>query len=81
MNREAAALRVPVYSIFGGAIGSVDKYLADTGRLILLGSTSDVRSKIRLVRRNTAGNPEQGERPALKVILNNIVKVLESQSN
>ena len=28
MNREAAALRVPVYSIFRGRMGAVDKYLA-----------------------------------------------------
>ena len=35
MNREAAALGVPVYSIFRGKIGAVDQYLADTGRLML----------------------------------------------
>ena len=33
MNREAAALRVPVYSIFRGRIGAVDKYLARPGGL------------------------------------------------
>ena len=32
MNREAAALGVPVYSIFRGKIGAVDRFLADTGR-------------------------------------------------
>src|SRR5271166_6120344 len=35
MNREAAAMGVPVYSIFRGKIGSVDRYLADEGRLIM----------------------------------------------
>jgi uncharacterized protein len=34
MNREAAALGVPVYSIFRGTIGAVDHYLAETGRLV-----------------------------------------------
>ena len=36
MNREAAALGVPVYSIFRGKIGAVDRYLANDGRLVLL---------------------------------------------
>ena len=45
MNREAAALGVPVYSIFRGKIGAVDRYLAETGRLIMLESTDDVRTQ------------------------------------
>ncbi len=51
MNREAAALEIPVYSIFRGKIGAVDRYLADRGRLMLLESVEDVRSKIQLKRR------------------------------
>src|SRR5207247_4353011 len=43
MNREAAALGVPVYSIFRGRIGAVDRYLSATGRLVLLESVEDVR--------------------------------------
>src|SRR3989442_14979658 len=38
MNREAAALGVPVYSIFRGKIGAVDHYLSMRGRLVLLES-------------------------------------------
>src|SRR5262249_14089051 len=34
MNREAAALGVPVYSVFRGRIGAVDRYLSRTGRLV-----------------------------------------------
>ena len=49
MNREAAALGVPVYSIFRGKIGAVDKYLAENGRLILIETVEDVRSRIRPV--------------------------------
>ena len=46
MNREAAALNVPVYSIFRGKIGAVDRYLAESGRLILLESVHDVRTRL-----------------------------------
>src|SRR5581483_5724976 len=43
MNREAAALGVPVYSTFRGKIGAVDRYLAEQGRLILLDSPQAIR--------------------------------------
>src|SRR5262249_16929776 len=46
MNREAAALGVPVYSIFRGSIGAVDRYLAAEGRLTLLESAEDVERKL-----------------------------------
>jgi predicted glycosyltransferase len=51
MNREAAALGVPVYSIFRGKLGAVDRYLAERQRLILVESVEEVRVKIRPVRR------------------------------
>ncbi len=54
MNREAAALEIPVYSIFRGKIGAVDRYLADRGRLMLLESVEDVKTKIQLKRREKA---------------------------
>jgi predicted glycosyltransferase len=51
MNREAAALGVPVYSIFRGRIGAVDRHLSEEGRLVLVDSTENVDDQIRLVRR------------------------------
>src|SRR5208283_5511531 len=50
MNREAAALGVPVYSIFRGEIGAVDRYLAESARLVLLEKVEDLSSKINLRR-------------------------------
>lgn len=52
MNREAAALGVPVYSIFRGTIGAVDHYLSNNGRLTLLESLEDVKSKVKVTHRN-----------------------------
>jgi predicted glycosyltransferase len=34
MNREAAALGVPVYTTFGGQLGGVDEELIRQGRLV-----------------------------------------------
>ena len=51
MNREAAALGVPVYSIFRGVIGAVDRHLCSENRLILVESPEEVDTKIQLVKR------------------------------
>ncbi len=78
MNREAAALGVPVYSIFRGRIGAVDKYLAENGRLVLLESVDDVRKRIKLVSRNSqAQAPVNSENGALSTIVEGIVSILE----
>ena len=79
MNREAAALGVPVYSIFRGRIGAVDRYLADTGRLILLESVEDVRTKIKIIPRRQGYEEIQEPGPALRVILDGIVSLVEHQ--
>jgi uncharacterized protein len=79
MNREAAALGVPVYSLFRGKIGAVDQYLADNGRLTMLESVEDVRDKIILTRWNRPANSDNGNRPALRCIVNNIIKIMESR--
>lgn len=42
MNREAAALGVPVYTTFAGATGAVDEALIREGRLRRLGSVDDL---------------------------------------
>ncbi len=78
MNREAAALGVPVYSIFRGRIGDVDRYLAQTGRLVLLESLEDVQSKL-VIRKRESGKavgslPNKG---ALQGVVAGIVEVLK----
>ena len=78
MNREAAALGVPVYSIFRGKIGAVDSYLADQGRLVLLETVEDVRTKIKAVRREPHTQRLSGENsPALETIVQNIISIVE----
>jgi uncharacterized protein len=77
MNREAAALGVPVYSIFRGKIGAVDRYLADRGRLILLETVEDVRTKIKAVRREQKQRLSGENSPALETIVRNIISIVE----
>ena len=79
MNREAAALGVPVYSIFRGKIGAVDHYLAGNGRMTLLSSREDVRSKLVLARRNRTSAPALAENGALRSIVNHVVNIMEAQ--
>ncbi len=73
MNREAAALGVPVYSIFRGKIGAVDRYLVQQGRLVLLESVRDVQTKIKLVRWTRPSQPDHRARPALQSIVATIL--------
>ncbi len=78
MNREAAALGVPVYSIFRGKTGAIDQYLVDNGRLTLLESVEDIRKKIALVRRNRPPRPGHTDSISLKKILDYILSIIES---
>jgi predicted glycosyltransferase len=79
MNREAAALGVPVYSIFRGKIGAVDAYLADQGRLVLLETVDDVRTKIKTLRREPHKQRlDEENSPALETIVRNIISIVES---
>jgi predicted glycosyltransferase len=72
MNREATALGVPVYSIFLGAIGAVDKHLQQTGRLVLIKTEADFPTKIRLEKRpappHSAGMPTETFRHIVRTI-------------
>ncbi len=78
MNREAAAMRVPVYSIFRGKIGAVDRYLVQDGRLVLLEAPADVRKKLTLVRRRRDARPVTSDAsPALTTMVENIVSMVE----
>jgi hypothetical protein len=79
MNREAAALGVPVYSLFRGKIGAVDRYLAQQGRLILIETLQDVHNKIKLVRWNRPAKPESRNCPALESIVGHILSALDAK--
>jgi predicted glycosyltransferase len=79
MNREAAALGIPVYSLFRGTMGAVDKHLAATGRLVLLQSVNDVREKLKLVARDKSVISGSKQRGTLDAVVNHIIAVLETK--
>jgi hypothetical protein len=76
MNREAAALGVPVYSIFRGKPAAVDARLQQDGRLILVESTEAAPKKILMHRRDKSGAPDCQSRPALQNILTHVENIL-----
>jgi predicted glycosyltransferase len=78
MNREAAALGVPVYSIFRGKIGAVDRYLSESGRLILIETVGDIKDKIQIEKRKKILKHEFVNKPALNSIVNSIIKIYNS---
>ncbi len=76
MIREAAALDVPAYSIFGGKLGAVDKYLSDLGRLKLISSVEEVKKIILLSKRKRENICIKRNSNALKTIVASIEDLL-----
>ena len=81
MNREAAALGVPVYSIFRGKIGAVDRYLSENGRLCLLTSTEDVRNKIMVKKRSKSNGKREPDSGALDAIMDALCGLINELSD
>jgi predicted glycosyltransferase len=77
MNREAAALGVPVYSVFRSKIGAVDRYLSENGRLTLLENVNDIRSKMKIVKSRRSKFPEPPKHAALDRIIKIIGTILK----
>jgi predicted glycosyltransferase len=77
MNREAAALGVPVYSIFKGKIGAVDQYLSNEGRLVLLEDVADAKKKLVLRPRERLADPSKQERFAMTDIVDGVESILK----
>ena len=81
MNREAAAMGVPVYSIFRGPIGAVDRFLSSQGRLVMLESVEQVRTKIQAVRRDKeAVSLSHRKSPALETILGHVIDIAKAKN-
>jgi len=74
MNREAAALGVPVYSVFRGPPGAVDRRLMEEGRLLFVSSVADA-GRIPLHKRTRPGRPPAPSRHTLASIVDAIEKV------
>ncbi len=79
MNREAAALHVPVYSIFRGKIGAVDRWLNQQGRLELISSIDDIKTKIKVKKREIKPHLELTRTPALSAIIGHIENIISQE--
>ena len=78
MNREAAALSVPVYSIFRGTIGAVDCYLREQGKLVLIDSNESIERDIHLVKRERRSVSETTSKKTLQEIVDTIEEISET---
>ncbi len=74
MNREAAALGVPVYSVFRGATGAVDRKLMEQGRLRFVSSVADA-GRIALTKRLRPEAPPASSRASLIAIVDAVENV------
>jgi predicted glycosyltransferase len=77
MNREAAALGIPVYSIFRGKSGAVDRQLQKEGRFLIIDNIDAVKNKILLQRRNkNTGQTGLNPGKALDTIIEHIGAIM-----
>jgi predicted glycosyltransferase len=81
MNREAAALGVPVYSIFRGKIGAVDRQLQSEGRMVMIEKIEDVHKKVCLEARNKDHRRENRPRRALQDIVDHVEKIIKIENS
>jgi predicted glycosyltransferase len=77
MNREAAAMNVPVYSIFRGESGAVDRRLESEGRLVMIRTAEEIWTKILIEHRSRPLLPASAPRPALRKIVDHIENIIE----
>ena len=78
MNREAAVLGVPAYSVFRGKTPAIDKFLEKEGKLRFIKNLSDVK-KIKVTKRNHLNIPQLKNDSPLRFIINEIVKTTEDR--
>ncbi len=71
MNREAVALGTPVWSMFSGRLGAVDRSLIAAGRMHRLASADDV-DRLRIPTRNHNQHPDLGHD-----VLGQVVRAIE----
>jgi len=76
MNREAAALGVPAYSILACEVGAVDRQLEKSGQLTFVTSPKDFMQKIRLVRRPRPLAAPNYPTGALEAIMGHLEEIL-----
>ncbi len=79
MIREAAALGVPAYSIFGGKLGAVDQYLSESGRLTLIGNAEEVKNHIKIEKWRRPDNLQHTIPPALNSIVDAVEEMLHPE--
>ncbi|MFX0134507.1 MAG: DUF354 domain-containing protein, partial [Candidatus Hodarchaeota archaeon] len=77
MNREAAALGVPVYSIFRGKIGAIDLFLEKEGKLLFIENINDISKKILLKKRRRIQPLYHSNKNVLDQIIIFIISFLE----
>jgi predicted glycosyltransferase len=79
MNREAAALNIPVFSIFRGQLGEVDKYLIRQKRLIMISSAEEIENQIfirkRIINDETINKSKEALYKIVSIIEKNVQEV------
>ncbi|MDZ7264952.1 MAG: DUF354 domain-containing protein [candidate division KSB1 bacterium] len=74
MNREAAVLGVPVYSIFPGRLGAVDRFLQQSGKLKIIRQVDDLNAIQLQKRPRPEKPPDLGNGKLLDFLIEKIIE-------
>lgn len=76
MNREAAILGVPTYTVYAGQMGSIDSHLISVGRMIQIKSPADI-NKIKIGKKNLANLSILGNKKLLYEVVDKILSTVK----
>lgn len=76
MNREAVVLGSPVYSLFMGRLGSIDKHLIESGKLVWIKDNLDIQ-RIKVAKKNGLENIYQ--QAGQNLVIEIVNKILEAK--
>lgn len=79
MNREASCMGVPVYSIFSGQLGCVDRSLEMAGKLVILRNSDDITQRLIIEKNPTNPLLSMGEKNCFKSFIEVILQILAKE--
>lgn len=77
MNREAVVLGTPVYSLFMGLMGSIDRYLIDTGKMHWVNKDEDIPMISVEKKPSQPSNLQLSSRNLVRDIVDQVIRLCE----
>ena len=78
MNREAAVLGIPTYTVYAGKMGSIDSYLISVDRMVQIQTSADI-SKIKVCKKDPVDQSILDNKELLHEVVGKILTTMRSE--